>query len=238
MKQRKIKIVKSAATHPANYFVSVIRKVRRGVVAILTEKTEQTKSLQEHYLKFFSTPYPHPFHRPQMKTTNHFGSGFVIHSNGMILTNHHVIQQASKIWVKLDSDNQLYPAEVLGNDPQNDLAVLKIQSKKPLKVLPLGSSRNTQIGEWVVAIGNPFGLEQTATIGIISGKYRSLKVDNRLYRNILQTDAAINPGNSGGPLVNLNGQVIGINTLIIYPSQSIGFSIPIEEVYPLIQRYL
>lgn len=154
------------------------------------------------------------------------------------MTNYHVIQDAQQIHVKLDGARKPISAQVVWTEPSKDLAVLHIKTSHPLYSLRLGDSRRAQVGEWVLAVGNPFGLEQTATTGIISGKNRPLQLANRSYHGVIQTDAPINPGNSGGPLINLHGQVIGINTLIIYPSQCLGFAIPTEDIKPLIKRYL
>ncbi len=226
----------SPAQHPANIFVPVCRRVRRGVVSIITqEKSPGTYlPLPKNLLHLFvpglnDSPVP---------PKNHFGSGFIIHPQGYILTNAHVIKNASRIDVKLDHFQKRFTGMPVWTDDKRDLAVVKIKSPRPLPALSLGTSRDADIGEWVLAVGNPFGLEHTVTLGIISGKNRPLKVGRRYYKNVIQTDAAINPGNSGGPLINLQGKVIGMNTLIIYPSQCLGFAIPMEEIRPHIKRYL
>ncbi|KUK13318.1 MAG: DegQ family serine endoprotease [Synergistetes bacterium] len=154
------------------------------------------------------------------------GSGFIISDDGYILTNNHVIQGADEIVVTL-ADNRKFNAKVVGADPTVDLAVIKIDAKG-LPSLPLGDSDKVEVGEWVVAIGNPFGLSHTVTVGVISAKGRTIAAGDRSFENFLQTDAAINPGNSGGPLLNLKGEVIGINTAIIPYAQGIGFAIPVN----------
>lgn len=176
--------------------------------------------------------------RSKQASSDQFGSGFVINSKGYILTNEHVISRSTRILVRIDGYKDPLIAKSIWTDPERDLAIIKINPTRQMKPLPLGSSRNTHVGEWVIAIGNPHGLEQTATVGVISGKNRPLQVGDREYRNVIQTDAAINPGNSGGPLVNILGKVIGMNTLVLHPAQSLGFAIPIEEIIPHIKKYI
>ena len=154
------------------------------------------------------------------------GSGFIVSKDGYILTNNHVIEGADKITVTL-ADGRQFDAKVVGKDPTFDLAVIKVKASN-LPVLALGDSDAVQVGEWVVAIGNPFGLEHTVTVGVISAKNRSVRAGNLSFDGFLQTDAAINPGNSGGPLLNLDGKVVGINTAIIPYAQGIGFAIPVN----------
>jgi len=153
------------------------------------------------------------------------GSGFIISDDGYIITNNHVVSSAKTIKIKL-LDKRSFDAEVIGNDPKTDLALIKIKDPKKLPVLPLGDSDALQVGEWVMAIGNPFGLSHTVTAGIVSAKGRNIGAGN--YDDFIQTDASINPGNSGGPLINISGEVVGINTLINASGQGIGFAIPIN----------
>lgn len=153
------------------------------------------------------------------------GSGFIFSEDGYIITNNHVVERATDIKVILEN-GEIYHANVIGTDPKTDLALLKIEPKKKLPAVRFGNSDNLEIGDWVLAIGNPFGLGHTVTAGIISAKGRSLGLGS--YDNFLQTDAAINPGNSGGPLFNFNGEIIGVNTAIIAGGQGIGFAIPIN----------
>jgi len=154
------------------------------------------------------------------------GSGFVVSEDGYILTNNHVVADADRIEVTL-ADGSSYPAKIVGTDPTFDLAVIKIEAKG-LHVLELGDSEDVRIGEWAIAIGNPYGFESTVTVGVISAKNRSVRARNLNFDGFLQTDAAINPGNSGGPLLNLDGKVIGINTAIIPYAQGIGFAVPVN----------
>ena len=164
------------------------------------------------------------------------GSGFIIRKDGVILTNNHVVEQAKEITVAL-ADGHEYPAKVLGRDPKTDLAILKIDAKTDLAVAQLGDSDGLKVGEWVVAIGNPFGLDNTVTAGIVSAKGRA--IGNGPYDQFIQTDAPINPGNSGGPLFNQRGEVVGINTAIFSRSGGnigIGFAIPINVAKELVPQ--
>ncbi|MDX2042874.1 MAG: trypsin-like peptidase domain-containing protein [Acidobacteriota bacterium] len=173
------------------------------------------------------------------KTEGGSGSGSILDKEGRILTNYHVIQDAEKLDVRL-SNNKTYEAKVLGADPDNDLAVIQISAPtNELTVVPLGTAKNLFVGQKVLAIGNPFGLDRTLTTGIISGLSRPIRSEmtQRLIEGAIQTDAAINPGNSGGPLLNSRGQLIGINTLIYSPSGGsvgIGFAVPVETAVRVI----
>lgn len=165
--------------------------------------------------------------RRSMSESTGQGSGVIISSDGDVLTNNHVVENALTIRVKL-ADGRELEADIVGVDSSTDLALLKLKDGNNLPVAELGDSDRLQVGDWVMAIGNPFGLEATVTVGVLSGKGRVIGVGN--YDDFLQTDASINPGNSGGPLFNTSGQVIGINTAIIPGGQGIGFSIPINLV--------
>ena len=170
--------------------------------------------------QFFNQPQGQRKHRS-------LGSGFIISSDGFIVTNNHVIADADKVTVNLQGhgkNGEGFDAEVIGRDPETDLALLKIDVGKPLPVLAFGDSGPIKVGQWVMAIGNPFGLEHTVTAGIISAKGRI--IGSGPFDDFIQTDASINPGNSGGPLLNLQGEVIGINTAIVASGQGIGFAIP------------
>lgn len=156
---------------------------------------------------------------------NSLGSGFIISSDGYIFTNNHVVEKADKIKVKL-SNGKEYDAEVKGRDPNTDIALIKINPAEKLPAVRFGDSDKLRVGEWVFAIGNPFGLDHTVTAGIVSAKGRV--IGSGPYDNFIQTDASINPGNSGGPLFNLSGDVVGINTAIVAQGQGIGFAIPIN----------
>jgi serine protease Do len=159
------------------------------------------------------------------------GSGFIISKDGYIVTNNHVVENAADIKVSL-SDKEEFDAKVVGRDPKTDVALIKIEAKKDLPVTPLGDSSKLRVGEWVVAIGNPFGLGHTVTAGIVSAKGRIIGAGP--YDDFIQTDASINPGNSGGPLFNLEGGVVGINTAIVASGQGIGFAIPINVAKDLL----
>ena len=207
-------------------FADLAENVSRGVVNISTEKTIVGHPMEE----FFELPN-FPFQMPQQPFQERkqripsLGTGFVISADGYIVTNDHVVQEVDKITVKLASGKEL-PAEIIGRDPKTDIALIKVKAEEPLFALPLGNSEVVRPGEWVVAIGNPFGLEHTVTAGIVSAKHRN--IDQGAYDDYIQTDAAINPGNSGGPLLNLAGEVIGINTAINPRANTIGFAVPIN----------
>lgn len=166
--------------------------------------------------------------RSYKKELRGIGSGMIIDKEGHIVTNNHVVSGATKITVKMATGEEL-PAKIIGTDPKTDLAVIKIKPPADIHFLTFGNSDKLRVGEWVVAIGNPRGLEQTVTAGIISAKHRTGILDPTSYQDYIQTDAAINPGNSGGPLLNLAGEVIGVNTAIVSESggfEGIGFAIP------------
>jgi serine protease Do len=182
----------------------------------------------EFFKRFFGDRQPREFKQKSL------GSGFIIDKAGHILTNNHVIEQAEEIKVKLSDQQKEYDAEVIGTDPKTDLALIKIKAAGDLPVVHMGDSDTLEVGEWVVAIGNPFGLEQTVTAGIISAKGRVIGAGP--YDDFLQTDASINPGNSGGPLFNLKGEVVGINTAIVAGGQGIGFAIPVNIAKRLLSQ--
>jgi Do/DeqQ family serine protease len=168
------------------------------------------------------------FLNPRPSTAQSLGTGVIIHRDGYVLTNEHVLRGATQIRVGL-ADGREFDAELIGGDPSSDLAVVKLKSDEALPQPRLGDSDGVMIGETVVAIGNPFGLNHTVTTGVLSAVNRSIRSDGREYHGFLQTDASINPGNSGGPLLNLDGEVIGINTAILGNAQGIGFAIPINR---------
>jgi Do/DeqQ family serine protease len=155
---------------------------------------------------------------------------------GYILTNNHVIENAQEIIVRL-SDQRKFTARLVGRDPKTDLAVLKVDAPRPLPVAELGDSNQLRVGQWAIAIGNPFGLDRTVTVGIVSATART-RVGVTQYDNFIQTDASINPGNSGGPLLNIDGKVVGINTAIVAAGQGIGFSIPINQAREVMQQLI
>jgi len=162
------------------------------------------------------------------------GSGFFFNENGYILTNYHVVQGAKSITVKLKDQKDSIPATLVGGDQKLDFAVIKINTPQKTPYLKFGDSDKARVGEWVIAIGNPLNLDHTVTLGIISAKGRPITVgnnnSNNFYDNMIQTDAAINPGNSGGPLLNIKGEVIGINSVVSTAGQGLGFAIPINTV--------
>ncbi len=169
-----------------------------------------------------------PGHQREYKQSS-LGSGVIVDgTQGFILTNHHVIEGTSQIIVKLVDDRE-FEAQVIGSDPDSDLAVLKILADGNLPSIKMGDSDGIMIGETVLAIGNPFGLSHTVTTGVVSALHRSVKSQSQVYNDLVQTDASINPGNSGGPLLNINGELIGINTTIYAKAQGIGFAIPINK---------
>jgi len=173
-----------------------------------------------------------PQHRPDFKQPG-LGSGFIIDRDGYIVTNNHVVDGADTINVILKDESE-YPAKVIGRDPVTDIALIKIEAKGNLPTVRLGSSDNLKVGEWVTAIGSPFGLQYTVTAGIVSAKGRA--IGSGPYDDFIQTDASINPGNSGGPLINMKGEVVGINTMIIAGGQGIGFAIPIDMAKGIVKQ--
>ncbi len=218
-----------------NAFVSVAERVTPAVVSVSAERTtkasdmrDRVRQLPPEFQQFFDSPQAQ-----QPRTQESQGSGFIVTKDGYILTNNHVVDGADNVKVDL-LDHRSFKAKVIGHDPQTDVAVLKIDAGE-LPTVPLGDDAKTRVGEWALAIGNPFGLDFTVTAGIISAKgrstqLRSLNDDNYAIQDFIQTDAAINPGNSGGPLVNIRGEVVGINSAIASETGSYtgyGFAIPI-----------
>jgi serine protease Do len=173
----------------------------------------------------------------QRRIEQSLGSGVVIRPDGYILTNEHVVLQSGKVQVQLADDRKL-DARLVGADSDSDLAVLKVDDAKALPYLPLGNSDDLMIGETVIAIGNPFGLSHTVTTGVVSARNRSINTDGRTYYDFIQTDASINPGNSGGPLLNIKGELIGINTAIYGKAQGIGFAIPSSRAKRIVQELI
>ena len=230
---------------PAN-FSELAEKVRPGVVNIQVAK--KIKNINFGFRHFSGAPFgeKNPFgdffgpfseeNPPRGFEQRGVGSGFVMSREGYILTNNHVVEDADQIKVKLTNGKE-YDGKIIGRDPKTDLALIKIKASSDLQPLNLGNSDDLKVGSWVVAVGSPFGLEQTVTAGIVSAKGRV--IGSGPYDNFIQTDASINPGNSGGPLINMKGEVVGINTAIIASGQGIGFAIPInmaKEVAPQLQE--
>jgi len=230
---------------PAN-FSDLAEKVRPGVVNIQVVK--KVKNVDFGFRNFPGNPFgdKNPFgdffgpfsegNPPRGFEQRGVGSGFVMSRDGYVLTNNHVVEDADQIKVKLANGKE-YEGKIVGRDPKTDLALVKIEGASDLHPLKLGNSEDLKVGSWVVAVGSPFGLEQTVTAGIVSAKGRV--IGSGPYDNFIQTDASINPGNSGGPLINMKGEVVGINTAIIASGQGIGFAIPInmaKEIAPQLQE--
>lgn len=215
-----------------NIFVDIVKREKPAVVNIYTTQTPKQPRIQrgphgqndpnDLFNEFFGNQMP------QMPRHS-LGSGFILDKEGYIFTNNHVVERADEIKVKLNSGKE-YDAQIVGTDPETDIALIKIQADKDLPVVDLGDSDRLEVGEWVIAIGNPFGLSQTVTVGVVSALGRDIGAGR--YDNYIQTDASINPGNSGGPLINIDGKVIGINGAILPGNQGgnigIGFAIPIN----------
>jgi serine protease Do len=210
-------------------FTAVADRVTPAVVNVSTiAQKSASNGDEERYREFFGDElYERYFRRRPREDARAGGSGVIVDPKGYILTNNHVIENAREITVRL-SDSRKFPATLVGRDPKTDLAVLKVSAPGPLPAAELADSDRLRVGQWAIAIGNPFGLDRTVTVGIISATART-RVGVTTYENFIQTDASINPGNSGGPLLNLDGKVIGINTAIVAAGQGIGFSIPINE---------
>ena len=185
------------------------------------------KPFKDFFERFFGEDAPREFRQPSL------GSGFIIDKSGYVVTNNHVVENADKIVVKLNDDHE-FDAKVVGRDPNTDIALLKVDSDTDLPFIKLGDSKKLKVGQWVVAIGSPFGLERTVTAGIVSAKGRV--IGSGPYDDFIQTDASINPGNSGGPLLNMDGEVVGINTAIIASATGIGFAIPISLAQGIIAQ--
>ncbi len=235
----------SPAQSTPESFSYLVNRIGPSVVNIRAEKVVRTQDMfgppmeggpfgqqdpfQEFYRRFFGDQAPREYRQQGL------GSGFVIEENGFILTNNHVVEGSNDIEVNF-KDNRSYQAQIVGRDPKTDLALIKIEPEEPLQTMPLGDSDNIEVGDWVVAVGSPFGLGDTVTAGIVSAKFRRI---GGAYDDYIQTDASINPGNSGGPLVNAQGQAIGVNTAIFSRGGGnigIGFAIPINIAKDLIPQ--
>ncbi len=216
-------------------FSEVAKKVTPAVVAVKVEKTVTTN------MDFFNSPFDDEFFRrffgpqfapprqPRSQKKEGQGSGFIISPDGYILTNNHVVADMDKITVIL-KDGRKLDAKVIGSDEKSEVALIKVDAKN-LPAAEMGDSDDLEVGEWVIAVGNPFGLAETVTVGVVSAKGRQIGITDGGYEDFIQTDAAINPGNSGGPLLNLDGKVVGINTAIITQSggyMGVGLAIPIN----------
>jgi serine protease Do len=222
-----------------NSVVKALRKVSPAVVNISSQYKIRKNSnpfsgygidpLLENFFRDFFSP---ELERREQQTS--LGSGVIIDGQrGLVLTNSHVVEKATTINVALN-DKREFEATIVGMDPDSDLAVLKIKSDQTLPAMQMGNSEDIMVGESVIAIGNPFGFSHTVTTGVVSAVNRSIKTDERVFHEFIQTDASINPGNSGGPLLNINGELIGINTAIYAQAQGIGFAIPINRAKRII----
>ena len=235
----------SAAPMPPT-FAPLVSKLTPAVVNINTEKHVKYRGgrgfdipgrpggrdpFEEFFGHFFGQydRYSHSRQRP----VKSLGSGFIISADGYILTNNHVVEDADEIKITL-SDKKVYDARLIGRDEKTDLAVLKIDADHDLPFVKLGDSSKLKVGDWLIAIGNPFGLARTVTAGIVSARGRV--IGSGPYDDFIQTDASINPGNSGGPLFNVNGEVVGINTAIVASGQGIGFAIPVNMAKDLLPQ--
>ncbi|MFW6134318.1 MAG: Do family serine endopeptidase [Elusimicrobiota bacterium] len=222
-------------------FSGVVKKIKSSLVNVSAVHIVEVQ--RPSYRFFFGDPFEDFFdeffeRRPRKREpeTEKYryegtGSGFIVGPEGYILTNYHVIKDAKEIKVRTHDDKS-YDAEIIGQDPRTDLAVVKIKSSRKFNALKMGNSDEVEIGDWVMAAGSPFGLKQTYTVGIISALRQNVRVEGANYENMIQTDAAINRGNSGGPLVDINGSIIGINTAIYAPTgvfSGVGFAIPINK---------
>ncbi len=230
-------------------FTVLAKELSPAVVNISTVQKDEEQSVMRHHLPQIpeGTPFDELFRhffgekRPpgfdyEMPEARSLGSGFIISSDGYVLTNNHVVANAEKIIVRLN-DRREFTAELVGTDKQSDMALLKIESDDDLPVLEIGSSSELKVGEWVLAIGSPFGFDYSVTAGIVSAKGRSLPSEN--YVPFIQTDVAINPGNSGGPLINLDGEVVGINSQIYSRTggfMGLSFAIPIDMAMDIVDQ--
>jgi Do/DeqQ family serine protease len=219
-------------------FVGVAERVRPAVVHLGTLQVARARrppmvpgphADDPFYKEFFDQFFGRggPGRREEFQTPG-LGSGVIVDKRGYVLTNFHVVRGADAVTVRL-ADKQEFRGRIVGSDPKTDLAVIKFEAPADVRVATLGNSDALRVGEWAIAIGNPFGLDQTVTVGVVSATGRA-DVGIATYENFIQTDASINPGNSGGPLVNLRGEVIGINTAIVASGQGIGFAIPANMV--------
>jgi serine protease Do len=225
-------------------FADLAENVSPAVVNIKVERKQTLRGgPEELFEEFFGQKKPGPpgeKQKPRQFRVPSTGSGFVVSPDGLIVTNNHVVEGAETMVAVFEDGTEL-DAKVIGRDPKTDLALIKVDSNKPLLAVPLGDSEGLRVGSWVMAIGNPFGLDHTVTVGILSAKGRSSFGGEQIagpYDDFLQTDASINPGNSGGPLIDMKGRVVGINTAIAANGQGIGFAIPINMAKSLLPQLL
>jgi serine protease Do len=217
-------------------FVTLVKNVTPSVVNISTIGKKKLVRPFFEASPLFEDFFGERGARPQYRREHSLGSGFIINKEGYIVTNDHVVRDAESIQVKL-SNESVYSGKVIGSDPKTDIAVIKINAKEPLPAAVFGDSTKLQVGQWAIAIGNPFGLDRTVTVGVISATGRS-NMGIETYEDFIQTDASINPGNSGGPLLNIYGEVIGINTAIVATGQGIGFAIPVNMAKQVVTQLI
>lgn len=212
-------------------FVNLIDRYKQSVMGIEVVQTQSTPR---------GFGFGMPFDRAPRsgRTALNIGTGFIFHPKGYILTNEHVVSDGDKIMLRVFGKKDLVEAKVIGRDRRHDIAVLRADIPVSGSVLKLGQTKDVRVGQWVLAIGSPLGLDNTVTVGIVSAKNRPLQIGDRDYPNLIQTDAAINRGNSGGPLINLRGEVIGMNTAVSQSSQGIGFAIAADVLRKRVQEIL
>jgi len=233
--------------YQSNIFGDIAEKVDSGVVKVTSYVEVQGTSGMDPFFNdpffeyFFGERMPGPDQQPETRIEKGYGTGFVVSKDGYIVTNQHVIDEAKKVEITIKGYEEPVPTEVVWSDFSLDLAVLKVNVDKELQPIIFGDSENIRPGDWAIAIGNPFGFEHTVTVGVISALGRPIKIPAgngqvRTYQNLIQLDAAINPGNSGGPLLNIDGEVIGINTAVSMQGQGIGFAIPVNEIKDIVME--
>ncbi len=235
----------NSSIYESNIFADIAEEVDSGVVKITSYvEVKGTSGMSPFYNDpffeyFFGERMPAPDQQP--RTEKGYGTGFIVSEDGYIVTNQHVINKAKKVEVTIKGYEDPVKAEVVWSDFSLDLAILQVNVDKKLEPLKFGDSSNIRPGNWAVAIGNPFGFEHTVTVGVISALGRPIQIPTgngqvRTYKNLIQLDAAINPGNSGGPLLNIDGEVIGINTAVSRQGQGIGFAIPVNEIKDIVKE--
>lgn len=224
---------------------AIVREASPAVVKVVSYVTSSSSNSLDPFFEYFFGGQQRQQQQQQQqqesrKVQSGMGTGFIFEKSGYIITNQHVIDGAEEIQVTVEGYDEPFVAELLGNSFDLDLAVLKITGDQDFSILPIGDSSAMEIGEWVVAIGNPLGFEHTVTVGVLSAKEREISIPEstgtRTYEHLLQTDASINPGNSGGPLLNMNGEVIGINTAVNAEAQGMGFAIPASTISQVLEN--
>ncbi len=237
-------LLAAVAARPADPFLrrtTTVQVVQSAGPAVVNVTTEQAVRQQSPFRSFSGDPFDRffqDFFEPRMpRMVENLGSGVLIDAAGHVLTNEHVVTRATRIQVSL-ADGREFDATLIGADPNNDIAVLSVETDEKLPWIAPGSSSDLMVGEPVIAIGNPFGLSHTVTTGVISAIDRSIRTGDRVYHGFLQTDASINPGNSGGPLLNAEGKLIAINTAVYNGAQGIGFAIPIDAARRVVSELI